>query len=181
MIFYPLFDKYPPATRVLMVPTYHKDPPPLLWMFYPEKSPCLVTSFSTYQNLPILCSFFCHLVVPLNRNLINSIYQNTDNWQPFSGFPFPVVVQSLCRVQLFATSWTAAHQASLSFTISPSLLKLMSIELVVPSSHLILCRPLLLLPSVFPSITVFSNESALHIRWPKDWSFSFSISLSNEY
>ena len=79
------------------------------------------------------------------------------------------------------TPWTSAHQASLSVTISPSLLKLMSIELVVPSSHLILCRPLLLLPSVFPSITVFSNESALHIRWPKDWSFSFSISPSNEY
>ena len=119
-----------PATN-LMFPTYHRDPPPLLWMFYLEKSPCLVTFLSTYQNSPILWSFFCHLVVPLNRNLINSIYQNTDNWQPFSGFPLPVVVQLLCLVQLFATSRTAAHQASLSFTISQSLLKLMSIELVI--------------------------------------------------
>ena len=79
------------------------------------------------------------------------------------------------------TPWTAAHQASLSFTISQSSLKLMSIELVMPSNHLILCRPLLLPPSVFPSITVFSGESVLCIRWPKYWSFSFSISPSNEH
>ena len=80
-----------------------------------------------------------------------------------------------------ATPWTAAHQASLSITNSWSLLKLMSIESVMPSNHLILCRPLLLLPSVFPSIRVFSNESVLHIRWPKYWNFRFSISPSNEY
>ena len=80
-----------------------------------------------------------------------------------------------------ATPWTAAHQASLSFTISWSLLKLMSIKSVMPSNHLILCHPHLLLPSVFPSIRVFSSESVLHIRWPKYWSFSFSISPSNEY
>ena len=79
------------------------------------------------------------------------------------------------------TPWTAARQASLSITNSWSLLKLMYIELVMPSNHLILCRPLLLLPSIFPSIRAFSNESLLHIRWPKCWSFSFSISLSNEY
>ena len=85
-----------------------------------------------------------------------------------------VVVQLLNRVQLFVTLWTTAHQASLSFTISQSLLKLMSIESVMPSSHLILCRPLLLLPSIFPSIRVFCNESALLIRWPKYWSFSIS-------
>ena len=89
-------------------------------------------------------------------------------------------VQLLSRVQLFVTPWIAAHQASLSSTISWSLLKLMSIESVMPSNHLILCRPLLL-PSIFPSIRVFSNESVLHIRWPKNWSFSFSISPSNEY
>ena len=77
--------------------------------------------------------------------------------------------------------WTAAHQASLSFTISWSLLKFISIESVMPSNHLILCRPLLLLPSIFPSIRVFSSESALHIRWSKYWSFSFNISPSNEY
>ena len=90
-------------------------------------------------------------------------------------------VQSLSHVQLFATPWTAAHQASLSITNSRSLLRLMSIELVMPSNHLILFHPLLLPPSIFPSIRVFSNESVLHIRWPKDWSFSFSISPSSEY
>ena len=89
--------------------------------------------------------------------------------------------RSLSRVQLFATPWTAARQASLSITNSQSLPKLMSIESVMPSNHLILCRPLLLLPSIFPSIRVFSSESALHIRWPKYWSFSFSISPSKEY
>ena len=89
-------------------------------------------------------------------------------------------VQSLSPVRLFATPWTAAHQASLSITNSPSLPKPMSNESVMPSSHLILCRPLLLLPPIFPRIRVFSNESTLHIRWPKYWSFSFSISPSNE-
>ena len=89
------------------------------------------------------------------------------------------VVQRLSHVWLFATPWTVACQASLSITTSQNLLKLMSIELVMPSNHLILCHPLLLLPSVFPSIRIFSNESTLHIRWPKDW--SFSISPSNEY
>ena len=92
-----------------------------------------------------------------------------------------VVVQYPSRVRLFATPWTTARQASLSITNSWSLLKLMSTESVMPSNHLILCRPLLLLPSVFHLIRVFSKESALRIRWPKDWSFSFSISPSNEY
>ena len=90
-------------------------------------------------------------------------------------------VQSLSHVRLFAAPWTAARQASLSITNTRSLLKLMSTELVMPSSHLILCRPLLLLPSVSPSIRIFSNESVLCIRWPKYWSFSFSISPSSEY
>ena len=90
-------------------------------------------------------------------------------------------VQLLGRVQLFATPWTAAHQASLSITNPRSLPKLISIESMMPSNHFILCRPLLLLPSIFPSIRVFSNESALPIRWPKYWSFSFNISPSNEY
>ena len=89
-------------------------------------------------------------------------------------------VQSLSRVQLFATPWTAAHQASLSITIHLELAQLMSIESVMPSNHLILCRPLLLLPSVFPSIRLFSNESTLRMRWPKYWSFSFSIISSKE-
>ena len=90
-------------------------------------------------------------------------------------------VQSLSHVCLFAIPWTAVCQASLSITNSRILLKLMSIELVMPSNHLILCHPLLLLPSIFPSIRVFSNKSVLCIRWPKYWSFIFSISPSNEY
>ena len=98
-----------------------------------------------------------------------------DLLNPFSS------VQSLSCVQLFATPWIAACQASLSITNSRSLLKLLSIELVMPSNHLILCHPLLLLPSIFPSIRVFPNESVLSIRWPKYWSFSFSISPSDEY
>ena len=94
---------------------------------------------------------------------------------------FFISVQPLSLVQLFATPWTAAHQASLFITNSWSWLKLMSVELVMPSNHLILCCPLLLLPSIFPSIRMFSNESVLCIRWPKYWSFSFTISPSNEY
>ena len=90
-------------------------------------------------------------------------------------------VQLLSHARLLATPWTAAHKVSLSFTISWSLLKLMSIESVMPSKHFVLCRPLLLLPSIFPGIRVFSNELAFHITWPKYWSFSFSISPSYEY
>ena len=99
----------------------------------------------------------------------------------FFGLQFRSVVQPLSRVQLFATLWTVASQAFLSFIISLSLLKLMSSESVIPSNHLILCHLLLLLPSVFPSIRVFSNESVLRIRWPKYCSFSFSTSPSKEY
>ena len=90
-------------------------------------------------------------------------------------------VQLLSQVRLFATPWTTAHQASLSITKSWSLLKLVSIESVVPFNHPVFCIPLLFLPSIFPSIRVFSNESILHIRWPKYWSFIFGISPSNEY
>ena len=116
--------------------------------------------------------------------LLSSVHQHS-----LSGFSYqyhmPLLwsssVQSLSRVQLFVTPWTTAHQASLSITNSWSLPKLMSIESAMPSSHLILCRPLLLLPSIFPSICVFSNELALLIRWSKYWSFSFSISPSNEH
>ena len=91
------------------------------------------------------------------------------------------VVQSLSHAPVLETPWTGAHQAFLSFTISQSLLRLMSTESVMPSKYLILCHPLLLWPSIFPSIRVFSNKSALHITWPKYWSFSFSISPSSEY
>ena len=92
-----------------------------------------------------------------------------------------VFVQSLSHVQLFVTPWTEVCQPSLSMTTSWSLLKIMSIESMMPSNHLILCHPLLLLPSIFPSIRVFSNESVFHIKWPNYWSFSFSISPSDEY
>ena len=104
-------------------------------------------------------------------------------WNSFNFFCLfeTISVQSLSRVLLFATPWTSADQASLSITNSQSLLKLMSIESVMPSNHLILYLALLLLPSIFPSIRVFSNESALHIRWPKYWSFSFNISSSNKH
>ena len=99
----------------------------------------------------------------------------------FNSWVFFSSVRSLSHVQFSATPWTAAHQASLSITNSQSLLRLMSIESVMPSNHLILCCPLLLLPSIFPSTRVFSSVSALHIRWPKYWSFGFSISPSSEY
>ena len=92
-----------------------------------------------------------------------------------------LLVQSLSRVRLFAAPWTVAHQASLSIANSGSLLKLMSIESVMPSNHFVLCRPLLLLPSIFPSVRGFSSESVLRIRWPKYWSFSFSTSPSSEH
>ena len=122
----------------------------------------------------------------LNWNYIQtSVRYLTLDWNSllslFSNFVVVVVIQLLSHVQLFATPWTEAHQASLSFTISWSLLKLMSVESVMRSNYLILCHPLLLLPSIFPSIRVFLNESAICIRWPKYWSFSFSISPRNEY
>ena len=104
--------------------------------------------------------------------------QNHFIWDPIVPC---AIVQSLSHVWLFATPWTATLQASLSFTISQSLLKLLSIESVMPSNHLMLCHPLLLLPSVFPRTMVYSNELALHIRWPKYWSFSFSTSPSSKY
>ena len=102
-------------------------------------------------------------------------FSRQEYWSGFSS------VQSLSCVRLFAIPWTAARQSSLSITKSQSLPKLMSIESVMPSNHLILCRPLLFLPSIFPSIMVFSNESDLHIRWPKYWSFNFNISPSDEH
>ena len=114
---------------------------------------------------------------PTRKELLISLFW----FLHFSVLSLVSSVQSLSRVQLFMTPWTAACQDSLSTTNSGSLLKLMSIELVMPSNHLILCHPLLFLPSIFPSIRVFSSKSVLCIRWPKYWSFNFSISPSNEY
>ena len=111
----------------------------------------------------------------LNLSQHQGLFQWVSSSHQFSS------VQLLSCVQLFVTPWIAAHQASLSITTSRSSLRLTSIESVMPSNHLILCHPLLLPPSIFPSIRVFSNESVLWIRWPKNWSFSFSISPSNEY
>ena len=119
---------------------------------------------------------FCHLK---NASHSTDYPSQLSDWTATTPFPFSSV-QLLSRVRLFATPWTAACQASLSITNSRSSPKPMSIESVMPSNHLILCRHLFLLPSIFPSIRVFSNESALCIRWPKYWSFSFNISPSNE-
>ena len=110
--------------------------------------------------------------------LIFHILFQAEGFSELMSVQFSSVAQS---VRLFETPWTAACQASLSITNSQSFLKLMSIESVMPSSHLILCRPLLLPPSISPSIRVFSNQSVLHVRWPKYWNFSFNISPSNEY
>ena len=114
------------------------------------------------------------------QKVLNVLCPDPSEKSPYMAVQFSSV-QLLSCVRLFVTPWTAAHQASMSITNSWSLLNLMSIESVMPSNHLILCRPLLLSPSIFPSIRVFSNESVLSIKWPKDWSFSFSISPSNEY
>ena len=114
----------------------------------------------------------------LQARILECVAMPSSGYLPNPGF---TSVQSLSCVRLSATSWTAACHASLEFTNSQSSPKPMSIESMMPSNHLILCRPLLLLPSIFPSIRVFSNESALRIRWPKYWSFSFSISPSNEH
>ena len=133
--------------------------------------------------------WFCSFIFPLISQLEPLCFQNklpailaltSRGWQSFSWFYKTVQcssVQSLSRVRFFVTPWIAARQASLSITNSRSLLKLMSIESVMPSSHLILCRPLLLLPSIIPHIRVFSNESAPRIRWQKYWSFSFTSVL----
>ena len=135
-------------------------------------------------------------ILPLLLNLYSELFSVAPKWakkpswicfldkmdETSVSFYFALsFVQLLSHVWLLVKPWTAAHQVSLSFTISQSVLKLMSIELVMPSNHLTLCCPLLLLPSIFPSIRVFSHELALHIRWPKYWSFGFSITSSSEY
>ena len=138
--------------------------------------PGFVLRLSLLQNLYLLIITYCLSYSRILRNgIFSAISVNKDAISQFSS------VQLLSRVQLFESPWTAARQASLYTINSRSLLKLMSIELVMLSNHLILCHPLLLLPLTFPSIRVFSKESVLCIRWPKYWSFSFSISPSNEY
>ena len=138
----------------------------------------MLNNFSC-ANLPFICLFSFFMIF---AHFLTVLFSTVTFWESFIlDIVVVVIVQSLSHVQTFVTSWTAAYQASLSFTISQSLLKLMSIESVMPSSHLLLCHPLLLLPSIFLSIRVFSDESVLWVRWLKYWSFSFSISPSNEY
>ena len=132
-------------------------------ILYPPR--CVISQYHLHDH---------HLTMFTQMPLSNSIFTHSVAVR----YQFSSVAQSY---RLFAIPWTAARQASLSITSSWNLVKLMSIELVMPSNHLILCRPLFLLPSIFPSIRVFSNESALHIRWPEYWSFSFNISPSNEH
>ena len=135
----------------------------------PEKFSCTIIS--------------CLLSLTIGPQLLNSrdLLLFTSKSIPSSSSQSLSSVQSLSHVRLFVTPWTAARQASLSITNSRNLFKLISIELVIPSNHLILCHPLLLPPSIFPSIRVFSNKSALCIRWPKYWGFSFSIISSSDY
>ena len=147
---------------------------------------CSHIALAPNSHILTLCSIFSSLLLGI-KNLWNLIWVTIKNKikctsRKCSLFFFlnVVVVQLLSHGWLFETAWTAAHRASLSFTISQRLFKLMSIESVMPSYYLILCRPLLL-PSIFPSIKVIPNELALLIRWPKCWSFSFSIGPSNEY
>ena len=139
---------------------------------------CVSTYKLFFFFLPI--SFYLQSFLPLIPLLLQFSSRNIEIHCPRCHVQFSSV-QSLSHVWLFVTPWIAACQASLSITNSLSLLKLMPIESVMPSSHLILCHPLLLLPPIPPSIRVFSNESTLHVRWPKYWSFNFSISPSNEH
>ena len=144
---------------------------------------CVYVYFITYLIIP---GPLTECRIMLHKNLIClQVFDNFQSYKTHCFISFDSVifqfssVQLLSCVQLFATPWTAVYQASVSITNSQNLLKLKSIESVMPSNHLILCRPLLLLPSIFPSIRVFSSKSVLRIRWPKYWSFSFSISLSS--
>ena len=136
-----------------------------------------------WNNWILLACFYVHQFHPVQLDLVSSLVSKwsvEESHLLFKNVQF-MSVQLFSHVRLFATPWTAARQASLSIINSWSLLKLMSIKSVMLSNHLILYYPLLLLPLIFPSIRVFSNESALHVRWPKYWSFSFNISLFNEH
>ena len=169
----PLEDKWPQA----QIPGLYT--PSILW----KKQICQAEMCLYWDTLYFPPFFFFSLISTiLSIDTISySCNISTLSYLQYIGRNSLSSVQSLSRVQLFAIPWIAAHQAFLSITNSRSLPKLMFIESVMTSNHLILCHPLLLLPSTFPSIRVFSTESALHIRWPKYWSFSFSISPSNEY
>ena len=141
-----------------------------------RRLPCPAPTPGVYSNsCPF--SWWCY---PTTSSFVVPFSSHLQSFPEFSSVQFSSV-QSLSHLRLFATPWIAARQASLSITNSRSSLRLTSIESVMPSNHLILCHPLLLLPPIPPSIKVFSNESTLRMRWPKNWSFSFNISPSNEY
>ena len=144
------------------------------------RTTCLLR-YSKVGGITVVARFYIKIALRKIEGRDGGLLLEGSDWNPMAWISKFSSIQSLNHVQLFATPWMAACQASLSITSSWSLLKLMSIMLVMPSSHLILCRPLLLLPSILPSIRVFCNESTLRIRWPKYWSFSFSIIPSNEY
>ena len=154
----------------------------------PLSNPATCKAFPSFLTSGCLTKFVCSFnFAKTFLNPLKSLHQNCFIWTlGRNSISYGTIavqfssIQSLSRVQLFATPWTATCQAFLSIIDSQSLLKLTSMESVMPSNHLILCHPLLP-PSIFPSIRIFSNESVLHIRWPKYWSFSFSISPSNEY
>ena len=155
-------------------------------MFFPHVPKVPLSIYSTPHKIIIKCFktniLFCILVSLVKKKTKHAFFLCALYLcSKMISYTYISSVQLLSHIQLFVTPWTAAHQASQSITSSRSLLKFMSIKLVMPSNHLILCRPLLLLPSIFPSIRVFSNESVLHIRWPKYWSFSFNNSPSNEH
>ena len=165
------------------------EPEDRAFSFWALGCPQWPATFSGQLYFPLICGFQAPSLLGHQRAIRRRCVQTLEalsspllmHISMQSHFCFAVVVQLLSRVRLFVTPWTPAHQASLSFTISQSLLKLMSTEPMMPSNHLILRHPLLLLSAVFPSIRVFSNELTLRIRWPKYWNFSFSISSSNEY
>ena len=149
-------------------------------LFPPHVFTCHKVSAHLSESHP-LCPCIDHTHLKVITLKFSCFFKCLSSSKTMSFCWMKTIIYLLSCVWIFVTPWTAAHQASLSFTNSWSLLKLRSLESVMPSNRLILCRPLLLLPSIFPSIRVFSNESTICIRWPKDWSFSFSISPSNEY
>ena len=155
----------------------------LLFCLFPLSLPHLGCPLLKSIIPKILLYSYCFSAQEFKRTRFDPLFKSKLSlwhWKPFNSVQFSSF-QLLSHVQLFVTPWTGACQTSLSITNSRSLLRLMSIESVMPSNHLILCCPLLLLPSIFPSFRVFSNELVLCIRWPKYWSFSLRISLSNEY
>ena len=176
------FKGFPVYSELKLLTITFKTPHEFPWLLLSLLISCQWVSCSSNSGPFAVPHIFSKLPLPQCLKCYSLCLEYSSlSFLPIISSPLFSSVQSLTRVGLFATLWIAACQASLSITSSRSLLKLMSIESVMTSSHLILCCPLLLLPTIPPSIRVFSNESTLHVRWPKYWSFSFSISPSNEH